>query len=73
MTYADATFYVGVHFAGDDSRDLSTPVDPRQHTMGIKVLCKLIGIRIFLMTTVKIERAFIHLRSHIHLYIIHIT
>jgi hypothetical protein len=45
MTYADATFYVGVHFAGDDSRDLSTPVDPRQHTMGIEVLCKLIGIR----------------------------
>jgi hypothetical protein len=44
MTYADATFYVGVHFAGDDSRDLSTPVDPRQHTMGIEVLCKLIGI-----------------------------
>ena len=25
----------------------------------------------YLMTTVKIERAFIHLRSHIHLYIIH--
>ena len=24
------------------------------------------------MTTVKIERAFIHLRSHIYLYIIHI-
>ena len=45
MTYADATFYVGVHFAGDDSRDLSTPVDPRQHTMGIEVLCELIGIR----------------------------
>jgi hypothetical protein len=45
MTYTDATFYVGVHFAGDDSRDLSTPVDPRQHTMGIEVLCELIGIR----------------------------
>jgi hypothetical protein len=27
----------------------------------------------YLMTTVKIERAFIHLRSHIHLYIIHMT
>ena len=25
------------------------------------------------MTTVKIERAFIHLRSHIYLYIIHMT
>jgi hypothetical protein len=27
----------------------------------------------YLMTTVKIERAFIHLRSHIYLYIIHMT
>jgi hypothetical protein len=27
----------------------------------------------YLMTTVKIERAIIHLRLHIHLYIIHIT
>ena len=27
----------------------------------------------YLMTTVKIERAFIYLRSHIHLYIIHMT
>jgi hypothetical protein len=27
----------------------------------------------YLMTTVKIERAFIHLRSHIYLFIIHMT
>jgi hypothetical protein len=27
----------------------------------------------YLMTTVKIERAFIHLRSHIYFYIIHMT
>jgi hypothetical protein len=27
----------------------------------------------YLMTTDKIERAFIHLRSHIYLYIIHMT
>jgi hypothetical protein len=27
----------------------------------------------YLMTTVKIERAFIHIRLHIYLYIIHMT
>jgi len=45
MTYADAAFYVGVHFAGESSRDLSTPVDPRQHAAGIEVLSRLMGIR----------------------------
>ena len=30
-----------------------------------------ISAKTIYMTTVKIERAFIHLRSHIHLYIIH--
>jgi len=45
MTYVDAAFYVGVHFAGESSRDLSTPVDPRQHAAGIEVLSRLMGIR----------------------------
>ena len=45
MTCADAAFYVGVHFPGDVSRDISTPMDPRQHTVGIEALSRPIGFR----------------------------
>lgn len=50
--HSQNTSYVGskktegqTYFAGEGSRDLSMPVDPRQHAVGIEVLSRLMRIR----------------------------